>query len=71
MVVLILGVKNPTIELCLWHVKYLAWSLGSRKINVMTQGGDMVMGRNFFTKYVILISIPMNYNLSILCNNCI
>ena len=23
MVVLILGVKNPTIELYLWHVKYL------------------------------------------------
>jgi len=29
------------------------------------------MGRIFFTKYVILISVPMKYNLSILCNNCI
>jgi len=29
------------------------------------------MGRIFFTKDVILISVPMDYNLSIVCNNCI
>jgi len=29
------------------------------------------MGRIFFTKYVILISVRMNYNMSILCNDCI
>jgi len=27
--------------------------------------------KKFFTKYVILSSVPMNYNLSILCHNCI
>jgi len=27
--------------------------------------------KKFFIKYVILISVPMNYNLTILCNNCI
>lgn len=34
------------------------------EVSIRAWGGDGVMGRNFFTKCMTLISVPMNYNLS-------